>query len=254
MAKNKATEASAETPRPLFFHTPQVINLDRHEHAKLRPGLNMEYARNTNSIPLSMSDIQEAAKFYPIVFTQTDPVIPIAIVGLERENYYIDESGNWLPGYYVPAYVRKYPFVFVDMPDEQKLTLCIDESVLSFDPSADGTSLYEDGQPSTFTNAALEFCTAYQEQHVEATLFCKGLSEQDGLLPQRSDIKLANGRQTQLGGFQIINTDMLATLSENTIIQWYQRGFLAQVYYVLQSQSNWKGLLEMGNRYEESRD
>ncbi len=252
-SKQKEMEQSTNSSNqqmPLFFSNPQVISLERHARAKLLKGLTMEFARRTNSIPLTAADIAEAAMCYPIVFAGDDEMVPMAVVGLEHENYFIDDDGKWKAGYYVPSYVRKYPFVFTANPESDQLTLCIDEVVLDVEGTTEGSAIYDGTTPSAFVNNALEFCAAYQEQYQ----FTRALSQslkQLGLLYQRqSNIQLGSGRELLLDGFHAIDPEKLKTLNEQQVFEGYQQGRLAAIYYILQSQSNWRRLLEMGSARE----
>jgi hypothetical protein len=247
-SERKATKAPNNYP--LFFSDPRVISLDRHAQAGLRPETTMKFAGATNSIPLTVMEITEAAKYYPVAFTMQDPIIPVVIVWLESENYFIDQKGNWLENYYVPAYVRKYPFLFMEMPGSDQLTLCVDEAAIDLKAQAQGTKLYEEGKPSTFTNNALEFCAAYQEQSQITRRCCDMLKRLELLAPQRSDIELANKRKIQLGGFQLIDTRKLKALSDQDVLAMHKDSSLPLLYYCLQSQSNWQLLLDLANKKE----
>jgi hypothetical protein len=242
---------SPEQSYPLFFKNPQVITTDRHASCKLKPDMTLAFAQATNFIPLTVADIPEAAKYYPIVFTIQQSIAPIAIVGFESDNYFVDKAGKWQERFYVPSYVRRYPFIFVESPENEQLTLCIDEDVVTFDAQAKGTALFADGSPSAFTQNALEFCAAYQEQHALTNRFCEMLQRHDLLLPQQSNITLDSGRTMLLEGFQLIDPDKFKSFSEAEAFDMYKQGFLALAYYVFQSQSNWKTLLDFANQKEE---
>ena len=115
---------------------------------------------------------------------------------------------------------------------------------------ATGAALYEDGEPSAFTKTALEFCSNYQQQHALTAGFCSLLHEKDMLVPQQSDIELANGRKIQLRDFQIIDMEKFQALPDAELLEWNKRGYLALVYYIVQSTSNWRYLLERANAHE----
>ncbi|MDX2074084.1 MAG: SapC family protein [Alphaproteobacteria bacterium] len=235
---------------PLFFSKPQVISLEQHANARLRDDITMDFARLTNCVPLTVADIAEAAMHYPIVFSQDGSAAPLAVVGLEKENYFIDAQGKWLEGCYVPSYVRRYPFIFAGTPDSDKLTLMIDEGALNLDGGGNGPRLYEENLPSVFVNNALEFCSACHEQHQATALFSEALKRWDFLIPRVSNVRLANDREITLEGFSMIDIEKLQALPEKDILEGYRQGHLAGIYYVLQSQSNWRRLLELGNARE----
>lgn len=235
---------------PPLFLSPQLLTLDRHANARVRDNISMEFARNTGSILLTLTDIPQAAKNYPIVFTVNEPIIPLAIVGLERINYFATVEGKWLERCYVPLYIRKYPFLFMQDKENDKLMLCVDEATLVSGEQEKGHRLYEDSHPSAYANNALETCAVYQEQYQMTLQFCNEMKHHDMLSPQGLDVELANGRKIHLGGFQLINLDKFKTLSESVVFDWYKRGILEFSYYILQSHSNWGLLLDMASERE----
>ncbi len=250
-------ENSAAAPQPvqddvlpLFFTHPVILTQDKHADAKMRDGITFEFARKTNAIPLTMFDLPEAAKHYPIVFTQGDTPMPLAIVGLEKENYFVGPKGRWDEHSYIPAYVRRYPFVFLEIPGNDQLTLCIESSALTEGNHAKGTPIFENGKPSSAIDQALQFCMLCQQQHTLAGEFGKALAAKSLLIPQRSNATLASGRKIEVSGFQIINAEKLDTLSESEVFSWFKSGMLAGLYHTLQSQSNWQRLLTLANASE----
>lgn len=238
---------------PPFFINPQVITLESHAHAKLRTHIPMTSVNNSNCVPLTLADIPEAAKHYPIVFTQGKSPMLMAIVGLEKKNYYMNDDGKWTEHCYIPSYVRKYPFVFMETPEGQ-LVMCVDAPALIFDEDAEGAPLYKDGQPSELSKSALEFCAAYQTQHQLTLEFCDLMQKKEMLASHSSSIELANGRTVNLDGFQMIDLDKLRTLSQAEVFDWYKREYIAHIHYILQSVTNWKNLLDLANKDEPKQD
>ena len=185
-----------------------------------------------------------------MIISQSEPFVPVAVVGLEQTNYFVDKKGQWQPDVYIPAYVRKYPFIFMETPENDQLTLCVDEVALAAEGDAKATPIFEGDEPSQTTKNALDFCGAHQGQHQNGVAFAKALMEKELLTPQRSQVKLASGRTINLAGFQSIDGEKLATLDEALLKAWHTNGFLPYAYYLLQSQSNWQTLLNMANRLE----
>ncbi len=253
---------TAQTPQteqdagglPLFFKNPTPLDMKRHAKAGLTPVQDLSFADSTNSILINAVEFFEAAKQYPIVFTQGENPLPAVIVGLEKQNYFVDTKGQWKADSYLPAYVRKYPFVFMDMPERKEFLLCIDEAAPQFKENAgkDTLPLYKDGQPSDLTKNALEFCTAYHNHHQLTRRFCEDVKKHDLLTPTRSDAKLFNGREIHLGGFQAIDEKKLNALPEATILEFFKKGWLPLLYSALMSGSNWKRLVDMAAEREQA--
>src|SRR5262245_9243286 len=105
--------AAARRPAlPLFYRNPQQIEPARHGMAGLREAADFGFARGTNAIALAVPELAHAARSYPVVFSKESPTVPFAIVGVhEDRNLFVDAAGKWRQGAYIPAYVRRYPFI-----------------------------------------------------------------------------------------------------------------------------------------------
>jgi len=64
-----------------------------------------------------------------------------------NENAYLDADEGWRANY-VPAFIRRYPFVFSKSEDGQTFTLCIDEAFAGFNREGRGQALFKDGKPT----------------------------------------------------------------------------------------------------------
>src|SRR5262249_12990842 len=151
---------------PLFYRAPVALRADLHADLKLLDRADFGFAANTNSVPIMVSEFAQGSRYYPIVFVG-DPVMPVAGLGLEQKNVFVDEAGHWdAKRSYIPAYVRRYPFTFISDPASDNFILGIDtacERVISGESGPEGAvALFEGGQPTAFTQDALKFCAALQ--------------------------------------------------------------------------------------------
>jgi hypothetical protein len=260
MAKSKAAKAEAtvsqEQPAaqaaglPLFFSAPRALESGRHAKATVAPGADYGFARATNSLPLDAIEFIEASKQYPIVFTGGAQPIPVAVVGLEQANYFVDKEGKWTTDAYIPAYVRQYPFVFFERAEEKKFYLCIDEAASNFslEGTKEGAALYgENGQPSDLTKNALQFCTSYYNHHLITRNLMEDLTKHGLLAPYHSEATLNSGRKVSLSGFQIIDEKKLNALPDDVYLEFRKKGWLAFIYMALASITNWKMLVTKAN-------
>lgn len=258
MTKNNAAQAtknkSEEASLPLFFKKPVPLDVNQHATAGLRTTENMSFAATTNSIFVNTVEFAEAAKYYPIVFSNNDTPMPAALVGLESKNYFVGKDKLWKKDTYIPAYARRYPFVFMEVPAQQQFVLCVDEEAEQFSQKGgkDTLPLYVDGKPSELSLNALEFCRAFQQQFELTREFCVAVKEAGLLSPTRSDAKLQNGREIQLSGFQIIDEGKFNQLSDERVLEFHKKGWLPLMYFVLQSSSNWRSLISLAVESEKA--
>ncbi|MDX2073822.1 MAG: SapC family protein [Alphaproteobacteria bacterium] len=258
MVKTTASAAKPEGAQdnaglPLFFKKPMALDPERHEGAGLLTRENMLFAANTNSVFVNSIEFAECAKFYPIVFSGGDAPMPAVLTGLEQKNYYVDADRAWKKDTYIPAYVRRYPFVLMEVPQQQKFVLCIDEEAEQFrkKPGKDISPLFIGGKPAELALSALEFCRSFQQNYGVTREFCVALKDAGLLAPTRSNAKLSNGREVQLTGFQIIDEGKFSKLSDEKILEFHKKGWLPLVYFVLMSASNWRNLIALASAAEE---
>lgn len=249
-AEKKAPEAtSTETGGlPLFFQKPALLDNKRHATASIRPTVDYGFAKNVNSVTLNAIEFIEAVKSYPIVFSQGEVPVPVAILGLEQTNQFVGQDGKWLAGHYTPAYVRQYPFIFMSQPNDEKFYLCVDEAAPQFsDKTEEGSNpIYNaDGTPSDLANHALQFCTSYYQHRNITEAFCADLAKHKLLSPYSTEVKKADGSSLHLNGFQMINETLFNALSDKVFREFREKGWLPFIYLSLASASNWKRVSDL---------
>lgn len=242
------------SPLPMFFRAPMPLDPKRHAQAGVTALTDLSFAKPTNSIAINAMEFFEASKHYPIVFTGGDVPMPGVIVGLEQQNYFVDRKGQWKDGAYIPAYVRKYPFLFLDVPEQEQLVLCVDEGAAQYRERAgkDAPALFDGNGPSALCRNALEFCKTYQQNYLSTVALGHDIARLGVLEPMQSSTRLASGRVIQLDGFFIVDEKKLAELPNDQIIDLHRRGILPLLYAALMSGSNWRKVAEMAQQMEKA--
>ncbi|MDX1975426.1 MAG: SapC family protein [Rickettsiales bacterium] len=238
---------------PLFFKAPAPLTFERHGQAGIVPTMNLSFASATNAILVNVAEFIEAAKHFPIVFTADKNPIPVAVVGLEESNYFVGAEGNWKKGAYIPAYVRKYPFVLSSLPDREEMLLCIDEGAADYRTTIGfGVEALYDGQkqPTPLLKNALDFCSAFQNHLQTTRQFCDALVEHQLFVTNQSEATLPNGRKILIGGFQMIDEQKFGELSDAAFLDLRKKGFLPFIYLALMSTTNWRTLIDMATELE----
>jgi hypothetical protein len=227
-------------PLPLFYKSPRVLDPARHAKAGLAEG-NLAFAAGTNSVPLAADEFFVAQGHYPIVFTAGANPTAVAVVGLaSHKNLFVDGEGRWKTGAYIPAYVRRYPFVFVQGA-ENRLVLAVDEAADAY-VAEGGRNFFEGDQPSANVKRALEFCTAFQREFERAQAFSAAVAQQGLLIDYRADMRPRNGAPVALTGFRIIDESKLNAMPDDVFLEWRRRGWVAMAYAHLMSMHRWSAL------------
>jgi len=228
-------------PVPLFYTAPEPLSAEAHGRWRLGEG-DFAFAADTPFVPVVVGEVAQAMHAYPIVFSAGD-AHPIAVMGVERENLFVND-GRWADDAYVPAYVRRYPFGFIPTINPDGFVLAIDAAAERVRKDGDaGVALFDGAEPSELTRQALAFCDAFQGQAAATRAFAEALVATDLLVDRRADVQLPDGRTLGLEGFQIVDADKVAALPDETVVEWHRNGWLALVHYHLASLERFPSLL-----------
>ena len=230
----------------LLYSSATPITVQRHKKYGVETSKNFDFAATINSVPVMTVEFAKAAREYSIVFAgEGNQIIPAVILGVENDtNLFVDSEGAWNADY-VPAFVRRYPFVFSSSDDGQTFTLCIDEDYSGVNSRGRGNRLFdEDGERTDYLKGVLEFLKEYQKEFNRSQLLCEKLVELNLLEPMQAQIKLASGRQVSLTGFQAVNREKLNDLEPDSLSNLAKIGALELIYIHLFSMSNFNDMMQ----------
>jgi hypothetical protein len=224
----------------------RVVALDREVHAglRLKCASNLAFAAGLSAVPLLCAEFRDAAREYAIVFVRSadQGLMPAVLTGKpEGPNLYVDATGRW-NAQYVPAYVRRYPFVTARTAPEQ-YAVCIDAECRGFD-TAEGAQLFVGtGEPSPLLHHVVKNLADFQ-QHAQLTeAFTRRLQAAGVLIDADAKADLSDGRALALRGFCIVDEARLRDLPEATLREWLAGGELKLIHAHLLSLGNLLQLL-----------
>ncbi|NEU80299.1 SapC family protein [Nostoc sp. UIC 10630] len=230
----------------LIYEQTTPITQERHGNWSVKTGTDYSFARQINSVPLMAVEFPKAVTEYAIVFTETETsVMAVAILGIkEQENLYLTEKGDW-QAKYIPAFIRRYPFVFSSNDEGNTFTLCIDEGFAGCNQEGRGERLFDtEGAQTQYLESVLAFLKEFQMQHQRTQLFCNKLKALDLLEPMRAKFTLDTGEQSSLAGFMAVNRNRLNQLSGEQLVDLLQTNELELLYLHLQSMRNFNTMVE----------
>ena len=230
-------------PEMIFYERVVALNDQVHAGLRVRPATSFAYAARTNSAPLLTSEFFECAREYPIVFVRGEAgPVAAALLGLrESENLFVDRDGKW-DARYVPAFVRRYPFV-PGKGAQGELLVCIDEASQCFDRK-EGEALFLDGKPTPQLEHAMKFLAEFHQGATTTELLGRRLQEL-GLLRQSDSVaQLNDGTQFRLNGLSVVDESKLRALDRDVVQELFVSGGLAVVYAHLLSLGNLGALVD----------
>lgn len=224
----------------IIYENAVPVTLRDHGDLSVGGGGGFAHARGVHSVPLVLAEFEKAAAHYPIVFAgEGEAMFPAAILGLRSgDNLFLDTADRWTCGY-VPAFLRRYPFIFAQAADSETLTLCIDTAHPGVNREGRGERLFDsDGNHTRYLQDVLAFTSDYQAQHTATAAFVARLRALDLLEPTEARSTLSDGTVQALRGFSRIGTARLAALGDSDVLDLFRNGLLGPAYQHIASLEN----------------
>lgn len=244
------------TPLPLFYEKPTLLRFDDHKGAGLLSNGTFGFAKAANAVPITIGEFMPIIRHYPIVFSDSEHCAPVAVLGLrEGENLLVQPDGHWRAQAYIPAYIRRYPFIVTQTPDQKQQLLAVDAASDRFAADTSGVDakafFASDGTPTAETKSAMDFCHAYHVEHVETEGFTRALKDAKLLVSNQAALTLPDHSRYTLGGFQMVDEKAFRALRSSLLYDWHSKGWLQLIALHLASQQNWQLLMEQMGRSQE---
>lgn len=214
---------------PVLYKDLSPLNSQQHGNFRFRPAETAPYIAKQHAVPLTVDEFVAAQRFLPIVFSAGADPIPLALMGLnEGVNTMVDDSGKLIGAGYVPAYIRRYPWMLARLrPDSQELSLCFDPESGQVGEFDDGDPLFDGTEPSELTKNVLSFCEQFEQAAARTAQFMKDLKEHDLLMDGEVSIQPPNMDKPYVyRGFQMVNEEKLRDLRGDTLRKLNQNGML----------------------------
>jgi hypothetical protein len=244
MSSTSGTTASA-TRLPMFHK--KIVPLDplRHGALKLDRGTGYGYSAAAEIVPIGLGEFEAAAHFYPILFAGEPHPVAVVMLGIAKGwNLFVNTAGIWMPGAYVPALVRAYPFVFIAEAGGGSRWLGIEADAACLGPEK-GLPLFEEGNPTAVLSEAAAFCNACEESLADAAGFAAALDAAGVLVPKEATIEAKTGGTAHIAGFKTVDPAKLAAVPDDVFLDWRRRNWLPPLFAHLFSAANWLPFTEL---------
>ena len=225
----------------------EVVPLSSQQHRALRLSASQpfDFAAADILIPVTMGEVERIAREMPIVFPSQGG-LPQALAGWELgKNLHVQSNGQWL-GRYIPAHVRRYPFILAQVPaTPEEASATSRRFVMHFDKSAkhlgldQGERLFDDaGAPTLVLARIQQVLTAIQQDAQRTQALVKQLDALGLLRETELKITAADGQTKTVAGVRVIDRARLAQLAPDGLAKLHAQGALALVHAHLLSLTN----------------
>ncbi len=235
----------------LFYSKPEPLALQLHSKLGVkRLDAPFKFAKVGHAIPLTIGEFQLTAVTGPIIFVGEER-LPIAVMGLNAgDNMFVNEQGVFDSGVYVPAYIRRYPFVFANDESNNQMVLCIDRAAEFIVEGGEIPFFDEKGEPSDYTKNCIEFCNNFEVERQRTLGFVQLLKDLDLFETKTAHYTPTNpdgtaGEPQKIADYFGVSEEKLNALPHEKLAELRDNGALSQIYAHLLSLVGWDRLIAL---------
>ncbi|WP_127145484.1 SapC family protein [Pelagibacterium montanilacus] len=221
---------------PLFYN--KIVPLDKGAHRDIRLDLGKDrfaFARTANMVPALIDEFGAALAHLPIAFLPgSRQPAAVFVTGLKPgSNLFVDAKGAW-DAQYVPAYLRRYPFIMGDVPEGEPI-LCVDEAFPGLNPKTGDRLFSEGGDLQPVVQQALDLAVNYKNAATRTDDFCATLQQMDLLSAVTLDAKADDGESTVVHGLFVVDEKAFDSLSAQALGTLHEKRYLKPIVQHLAS-------------------
>jgi hypothetical protein len=241
-----------------MFLTPEPLNRATHARLRLSTTPDYRFAAGQIATPIVSGEMWPIAREYIMVFPH-EIGLPLAILGTQSGvNAYLGDGNPPWWGRYVPAHLRRYPFIAAPRPPEeqdsdekQHFTVFIDTAAPQLSTTS-GQPLFDDhGQPSALLTQVQTALASLQADFTLTQTLVKQIADADLLVDKALTIKPLDEEPLGLTGFRIVDQKKLREAAPELLAELIKTRALDLVYAHIGSLSNLQdGLLAKKARGE----
>jgi hypothetical protein len=232
----------------MFYRQPEPLSIEKHRGLGVkRVDRPFQFLLAAHVVPITVNEFGIAAGSYPVIFAGANKT-PLAVMGARAgENVFVSPAGDVDPEVYLPAFARRYPFVFAADNTGDRLVLCIDRAAPMIGDNPD-VPLFEGNEPSQYTAEAMEFCKEFERHRRTSENFIALLTEMN--LFERKTVSINNrlpdGREEQqiVAEYFAVDEEKLTNLPNDQFMRLKENGALGPIYAHMVSLLQWPKIIQ----------
>ena len=232
-----------------MFHNPEPVNPERHSQLKLSATPDYRYCAGEIVTPFVAGEMWQVAREFITVFPLAADGLPLAILGNEAgTNSYVGDGAPGSPpwwGRYVPAHLRRYPFILApraaeagDAATDQRFTLCLDADAPQLN-SVQGRPLFtHDGQSAELLAEVQQALSGLQRDFAITQKLVQQIDAAGLLVEHTLQLPRAGLAPAALSGFRVVDPAKLRSAAPALLAELAQTGALDLIYAHMGSLTN----------------
>ena len=237
--------------RPSSFYR-NTVPLDPVVHGAHRVDALADFSitRELHAVFITATEFPQAGLEFPLLFVGTGQrsstgrpaMSTVALLGVvEGENLQL-EGERWVARY-IPASIRRYPFVTASTAGPSGRKVLVDDTWPGFSPNAAEPLFDAEGGPAPALTRAIDFLDRFELEAERTRTFCDRVVALDVLKDMKAEATLPGGEKISVDGFHAIDEDRLRALPDPTVLELFRSGMLALMQVHLLSLANIRHLV-----------
>jgi hypothetical protein len=234
----------------LFYTSPEPLSREMHGKLGVKQLAGpFAFAAQGHVVPLTVAEFQFAALSFPIIFAGEQRQ-PLAVLGINPgDNLFVSAQGTFTNGVYIPAYIRRYPFVLAQDEAQNRMIVCIERGAELIDENGGEISLFDaKGEPTEYTTNAIKFCEDFEGERRRTESFVNLIKDLDLLETKQATFTptLEDGSQGQpviMAEYFAVSEEKLRALSGDKLVELRDNGALERIYNHITSLAGWDRLV-----------
>ncbi len=242
--QQESVSASGQVSGQMFLYkNPQLLTPEAHGSMGFTPTKRpCDFVQNERVIPLTMTEFSSAQRHYPIIFSNIDNPLPLAVTGLLEDKNLFVHDGRWDPLCYVPMYIKCYPFAFAH-EGGGRVAVVVDESAETVTENPTFPFFVGD-KVSEQTDSLMRLCAQYDAERRRTVDYTNKLKELELLTPLRAAYTPeGKTEQEPLAEYIGIDVDKFNELDKDQVFELHEAGYLAATFLQIYSLENWRHLM-----------
>lgn len=232
----------------MFYRQPEPLTIEKHRNlGAKRVERPFAFLTQAHVVPITVNEFGVAAGSYPVIFAGADKT-PLAVMGARSgENVFVSPVGDVDPEVYLPAFVRRYPFVFANDSSADRMVLCIDRAAPMIGENPE-VPLFNGNEPSQYTQEAMEFCKEFERHRQTTDNFIKVMNEMN--LFETKTVSLTNRKpdgteeQQTVAEYFAIDEEKITNLPNDQFLRLKENGMLGPIYAHMISLLQWPKIIQ----------
>ena len=232
-----------------MFRNPQAVTFEQHGQLKLSTTPDYRYCAGEIVTPFVSGEMWQIAREFITVFPLTADGLPLALLGTEAGvNAYVGDGSAGTPpwwGRYVPAHLRRYPFILApraaeagDAATDQRFTLCIDADAPQLG-TVQGRPLFtHDGHSAELLREVQQALSSLQRDFAITQALVRQIDAAGLLAEHTLQVPRAGRAPAAFSGFRVVDVSKLRACAPQVLAELARSGALDLVYAHIGSLAN----------------